>query len=63
MKVEYFVQCNCCGDIHTLNFEKEDFIEWKNGKLIQNAMPYLSAEQRELLISKTCPICWDRMFA
>lgn len=35
---------------------------WKTGTLIQRAMPNLSADQRELLISHTCGKCWDRMF-
>tara|TARA_Y100000310_G_C20387451_1_gene671140 strand:+ start:362 stop:508 length:147 start_codon:yes stop_codon:yes gene_type:complete len=41
----------------------KDFISWNNGSYIQNAMPYLSADERELLISGTCGPCFDVMFA
>ena len=40
----------------------EDVTAWENGDLIQNAMPYLSADEREVLISGTCGPCFDRMF-
>ena len=40
----------------------EDVTAWENGELIQNAMPYLSADEREVLISGTCGPCFDRMF-
>jgi hypothetical protein len=37
-------------------------IAWKEGMLIQDAMPELSADERQLLISGTCGKCWDKMF-
>lgn len=39
-----------------------DLAAWKRGTLIQDAMPYLSDGEREILISKTCGECWDAMF-
>ena len=39
-----------------------DMGRWQNGSLIQDAMPYLSADERELLISGTCGTCFDKMF-
>jgi hypothetical protein len=41
---------------------EEGFHNWQGGELIQNALPELTADERELLISGTCPSCWDRMF-
>lgn len=32
-----------------------DFTAWKNGALIQNAMPYLNDEQREFIITHRVP--------
>ena len=40
----------------------QDVVDWKGGKYIQDAMPYLSADERELLISGTCGTCFDKMF-
>jgi hypothetical protein len=35
---------------------------WEDGELIQDALPNLTADQRELLISGTCDDCWKTMF-
>jgi hypothetical protein len=40
----------------------QDVIDWQAGKYIQDAMPYLSKGERELLISGTCDECFDKMF-
>jgi hypothetical protein len=56
--------CNCCGGIKELVVNPVDFDNWKARKvLIQDAMPYLAAEDRELLISKTCGVCWNALFS
>jgi len=39
-------------------FNAEDGISWIQGTLIQNAMPYLTADQREFLISGLTPDEW-----
>ena len=57
------VQCRCCKNVLPLDVNLIDFVFWKNGMPIQNAMPYLSAGERELLISGTCEPCFDRMFS
>jgi len=40
----------------------QDFEDWRQGELVQFAFPYLSKEQRELLISGTCGECWKTLF-
>jgi hypothetical protein len=42
--------------------DPEDLKRWEGGELIQNAMPYVSAGDRELMISGTCGPCFDEMF-
>jgi hypothetical protein len=39
-----------------------DVEKWMDGALIQDAMPYLNPDERELLISRICPTCWVEMF-
>lgn len=56
------VECRCCHNHNLIPVDRNDFMRWKNGALIQNALGYLSVDERELLISQTCPGCWDRMF-
>lgn len=41
----------------------EDVNRWVNGELIQIAMPYLNADQREILKTGIDAQSWDEMFA
>jgi len=56
------VECVMCGENHKIWVEYEDYTAWQNGKLCQNAFPYLDANQRELLVSQTCGRCFDLLF-
>ncbi len=56
------IRCRHCGDDHSVPVQPEQFAAWKSGTLIQNAMPNLTNEQRELLITQTCQRCWDAMW-
>ena len=43
--------------------DREDMEAWVSGdKYIQEALPYLTAAERELLISQTCDNCWQEMY-
>ena len=52
------------GKTHTLeiDIDESQMEDWKNGMLIQDAMPNLSANMREFLISGITPEEWDMMF-
>ncbi len=57
------VPCHFCREVVEIeNVDVQGFIAWQGGELIQNALPALSDDQRELLISGTCPKCWNAMF-
>jgi hypothetical protein len=57
------VACKFCDNIVTMRAIPEDIIEWRQGdELIQDALPYLEADEREILISGMCPKCWLRTF-
>ena len=56
------VACAYCLEVYTFECSTRGIVEWSAGVLIQNALPELSADQRELLISGTCGKCWDKMF-
>lgn len=56
------VQCTVCKNILVLEVNSEDLESWKAGELIQNAMPYLTAGERELLKTGICGECFDMMF-
>jgi hypothetical protein len=40
----------------------EQLAEWENGTLIQNAMPNLSADEREFLMTGITADEWDNLF-
>ena len=54
--------CVITGKDYTLKVYLKDLSDWIGGKYIQDAMPYLSAEQREFLISGTSPDGWAQTF-
>ena len=61
MKRPFVQECINCQKSFTLLVEPADFDRWRAGELIQNAMPYLSAEERELLISQICGECFEKI--
>jgi len=54
--------CPVCNQRSQLTVNEEAYFAWRNGALIQNVMPELSADNREILISGTHPKCWDKLF-
>lgn len=58
------IECKCwnCKRVFTIECDSGDYDAWKDGELIQESLHYLSADDRELLISNTCGECWDKMF-
>ena len=61
-KTTMWTTCRVCKNQVEMKVYVEDVTAWENGELIQNAMPYLSADEREVLISGTCGPCFDKMF-
>jgi len=57
------VDCVQCKETQHITVGTADLMIWEYGELIQNAMPYLTAGQREILISGVCETCFDNMFA
>lgn len=55
------VTCIQCGHEHVIACPLEGLMRWRAGGLIQNEMQSLSIEDRELLITRLCPIhlLWD----
>ena len=52
------------SECHTreINVTEEQLADWQNGTLIQNAMPHLSASDREFLMTGITPEEWDEEF-
>lgn len=54
--------CPFCGEVHTVSVKESDFCRYRNGELVQRAFPYLTATQREQIISGMCPECQKDIF-
>ena len=63
MRQEFFVICQAgCGKRYTFDIDPEDYYRFQHGTYAQVAFPYLTADQRELMVSQTCGECFDKMF-
>lgn len=60
--LEILVQCPFCGEQKIIKVPAEGYFAWQSGECIQNALPNLSADDREMLISGICPKCWEQTF-
>ena len=58
------IECEHCNQEYSIPLDSKDYERWQNGEaLIQDALEYLPADNRELLISATCNTCFRRMFS
>ena len=54
--------CHMCHVTHQIVVPEDGYNAWAHGVAIQVALPSLSADDRELLISDTCGPCFDKLF-
>lgn len=50
------------GDNHYMDVKQIDLDAFEDGALIQNAFPYLTLEQRELILTGLTEDMWNDMF-
>ena len=56
-------KCVFCNHVWEVTVKAEDADRYfDEGELVQNAFPYLTATERECLISGMCPACQDKIF-
>ena len=60
--MKYAIKCRECQQIKFVEASEDGVKKWQQGELIQRALPELTAEEREMLISRICPECWNKMF-
>ena len=58
---ELHARCKSCGKTESMLVNPSDVADWQEGEYIQDAMPYLSVSEREILISGICGICFDNI--
>jgi hypothetical protein len=75
MSVHTFITCPLTGKLtisgicrvthkpwFVVGVKPDDYKRWREGEYIQNVMPYLTADEREELISGTSKEGWDILF-
>jgi len=55
--------CCECGRASSLRLPRVGYELWRAGLFIQNALPTLTAGEREMLMTGTHPNCWDQLMA
>jgi len=56
------IRCIECNKVFYINVYKKDIELYKKGVLAQSAFPYLTINERELIISNMCGSCFDKIF-
>ena len=58
------VTCKVCGAKHVIIIPAAGYLKWAKGQAkIQDALPGLTDDERELLMSGICGKCFDKMFS
>ena len=55
-------RCPYCYTKQNIRVATVDYKDWKSHKMIQDAFPYLNADEREALITGICKRCWGDSF-
>jgi len=58
--ITFTKKCIWCGKAHIFSEDAERVARWRSGAYIQNVFPEKSADERETMVSGTCPECWDK---
>jgi len=60
--ISLHIECAECGTLFAIQAPVTGLDAYRNGMFIQDALPELSMDERELILSKTCGDCFDLMF-
>ncbi len=56
----FVAKCPFCGKINNVEVPEKGYTDWQDGKMIQYALPNLTADERELLMTGICSDCFPK---
>lgn len=57
-KTQLINRCPFCGKRQSVMVYTKDYKSWRDGALAQEAFPYLTPSEREIIISGICSKCF-----
>ncbi len=54
--------CPFCKNEYQKMFPADGYRRYQAGEKVQNCFPHMSTDDREFLITGTCPTCWGLTF-
>ena len=57
-RLRIICKCPFCGKQQVVETNSRDYQSWRNGTVIQRAMPYLNPTEREALMTGICDDCF-----
>lgn len=55
-------ECILCNKHVRFQVSETGYLNWTNGMNIQDALPEISTDKREMMLTNICGICFDRTF-
>ena len=56
------VTCHLCFGMQEIRVPEDGLRKWRDGELIQTALPMITKAEREMLMSHTCDRCFEKLF-
>ncbi len=53
--------CPLCRDVSLVTVPRDGYERWSRGMSIQDALPGISSDDREILMTGLHPQCWDEV--
>lgn len=53
--------CPWCGVQSVIEVPHDGYVLWTQGAYIRDAFPHLTPDEVELLITGSCPACWENL--
>lgn len=60
-EITIVTHCPICHRANFVEVNEADYWDWRDGALAQDVFPYLSTDERGMLINGICSTCWNNV--